>query len=116
MGPDQAFDDNFRTYWLADRGKEDAWIEVRFDAPVSFNTVSIVEPLHAEDYGDTSRIASYAVEVERDGRWVPLVSGDQPAPYQFHELPRATAQRVRLRLHGKQPGITEFGLYDEPRA
>ena len=100
VGPDQAFDDNFRTYWLADRGKEDAWIEVRFDAPVSFNTVSIVEPLHAEDYGDTSRIASYAVEVERDGRWVPLVSGDQPAPYQFHELPRATAQRVRLRLHG----------------
>jgi len=116
VGPDQAFDDNFRTYWLADRGKNEGWIEVRFDAPVSFNTVSIVEPRHDEDYGDTSRIASYKVEVERDGAWVEVVSGTKPAHYQFHEVARTTAKRVRLSVAGRQPGITEFGLYDEPRA
>ncbi|NID16695.1 alpha-L-fucosidase [Luteibacter yeojuensis] len=115
VGPDQAFDDNFRSYWLADRGKEDAWIEVRFDEPVSFNTLSIVEPLHAEGYGDTSRIASYKVEVERDGGWVELVAGTKPAPYQFHEFQRTATRRVRLSVRGKQPGITELGLYDEPR-
>jgi len=116
VGPDQAFDDNFRTYWLADRGKNEGWIEVRFDAPVSFNTLSIVEPRHDEDYGDTSRIASYKVEVERDGAWVEVVSGTKPAHYQFHEVARTTAKRVRLSVAGRQPGITEFGLYDEPRA
>jgi alpha-L-fucosidase len=116
VGPDQAFDDNFRTYWLADRGKNEGWIEVRFDAPVSFNTLSIVEPRHDEDYGDTSRIASYKVEIERDGAWVEAVSGMKPAHYQFHEVARTTAKRVRLSVAGRQPGITEFGLYDEPRA
>lgn len=116
VGPDQAFDDNFRSYWLADRGKNEGWIEVRFDAPVSFNTLSIVEPLHDQDYGDTSRIASYKVEVERDGAWVEVVSGTKPAHYQFHEVARTTAKRVRLSVAGRQPGITEFGLYDEPRA
>lgn len=115
VGPDQAFDDNFRSYWLADRGKEDAWIEVRFDEPVSFNTLSIVEPLHAEGYGDASRIASYKVEVERGGAWTELVAGTTPAPYQFHEIARTSARRVRLSVKGRQPGITEFGIYDEPR-
>jgi len=114
VGPDQAFDDNFRSYWLADRGKEEAWIEVRFDEPVSFNTLSIVEPLHAEGYGDASRIDAYKVEVDRDGGWVQVAAGATPAPYQFHEIPRTTAKRVRLTLKGKQPGITELGLYDEP--
>jgi len=89
---------------------------VRFEQPVAFNTVSIVEALGAEEYGDTSRIASYKVEVERDGAWVEVVSGTQPAHYQFHEVPRTTASRVRLSLVGRQPGITEFGVYDEPRA
>lgn len=117
VGPDLAFDENFRSYWLADKGKTDAWIEVRFDAPVSFNTLSIVEPRGAEDYGAESRIASYSVEVERNGAWVAIASGGTPADaYQFHEITRTTAKRVRLVLKGKQPGITEFGLYDEPRA
>lgn len=115
VGADQAFDDNFRSYWLADRGKDDAWIEVRFDESVAFNTLSIVEPLHAEGYGDTSRITSYTVEVERDGAWMQLAAGATPEPYQFHEIARTTARRVRLGIKGRQPGITEFGLYDEPR-
>jgi alpha-L-fucosidase len=115
VGPDQAFDDNFRSYWLADRGKTEAWIEVRFEQPVAFNTVSIVEALGAEGYGDVSRLTGYKVEVERDGAWVAIASGAQPVHYQFHEVPRTTASRVRLSVSGQQPGITEFGIYDEPQ-
>jgi alpha-L-fucosidase len=115
VGPDLAFDDNFRTYWLADRGKEEGWIEVRFDAPVAFNTVSVVEPVHDTDYGSSSRITAYKVQVEQGGAWVDLAAGGTPAAYQFHEFPRTTASRVRLWVKGRQPGITEFGLYDEPR-
>jgi alpha-L-fucosidase len=72
--------------------------------------------LGAEGYGETSRIASYKVEVERDGAWVEIVGGAQPKHYQFHEVATTTASRVRLSLTGQQPGITEFGIYDEPRA
>lgn len=115
VGPDQAFDDNFRSYWLADRGEDAAWIEVRFDEAVSFNTLSLVEPLHAEGYGTTSRIVAYKVEAELGGTWTEVASGGTPAHYQFHEFPRTTATRVRLTVRGRQPGVTELGLYDEPR-
>ncbi|QWT19686.1 alpha-L-fucosidase [Bacillus sp. NP157] len=114
VGPDLAFDDNFRTYWLADRGKAEGWIEVRFDAPVAFNTLAIVEPVHDADYGATSRITAYKVQAEQGGAWVDLASGGTPLAYQFHEVPRTTASRVRLWVQGRQPGITEFALYDEP--
>ncbi|MET0934425.1 MAG: alpha-L-fucosidase [Luteibacter sp.] len=115
VGPDQAFDDNFRSYWLADRGKTDAWIEVRFDQPVAFNTLVLVEAVGAEGYGASSRITGYSIEVDRDGAWVEIASGAQPGHYQFHEVARTTATRVRLTVKGRQPGITELGLYDEPR-
>jgi alpha-L-fucosidase len=82
---------------------------------VAFNTLSIVEAVGAEDYGSTSRIASYKVEVERGGAWVEIAAGAQPVHYQFHEVARTTASRVRLSVTGRQPGITEFGIYDEPR-
>ena len=115
VGPDQAFDDDFRTYWLADRGTTEAWIEVRFDAPTTFNTLSIVEARGREGYGDASRIVSYKVEIERDGKWIGIAAGATPEPYQFHEIAPATAKRVRLSVTGRQPGIVEFGVYDEPR-
>lgn len=116
VGPDLAFDNNFRTYWLADKGKTEGWIEIRSSEPLSFNTVSIVEPLHADDYGDASRITGYKVEIEQGAGWTTIASGTTPVHYQFHELARVTAHRVRLTVTGRQPGITELGLYDEPRA
>ncbi|MDF3983517.1 alpha-L-fucosidase [Luteibacter sp. PPL201] len=116
VGPDLAFDDDFRTWWLADKGVTSAWIEVRFARAVAFNTVSIVEPRGADDYGADSRITSYAVEVERGGRWVAIASGGTPPrAFTFLEIARVEAARVRLTLTGRQPGITELGLYDEPR-
>jgi alpha-L-fucosidase len=115
VGPDQAFDDNFRSYWLADRGKTEGWIEVRFDQPVAFNTLSIVEAIGAEGYGTASRIDRYKVEAFREGSWVEVASGGKPAHYQFHEIERITASRVRLTVAGRQPGVTELGVYDEPR-
>lgn len=115
VGPDLAFDDNYRSYWLADKGKTEGWIEIRSEQPLSFNTLVIVEPLHADDYGDASRITGYKVEIERDGGWVTIASGATPAHYQFHEVERVTASRVRLSVTGEQPGITELGLYDESR-
>jgi len=115
VGPDLAFDDNSRTYWLADKGKDEAWIEVRFDAPVSFNTVSIVEPRDDKDYGSASRITAYKLQIWRDGTWADIASGGTPASWQFLELQQTSAQGVRLWMQGHQPGLSELGLYDEPR-
>ncbi|TCV93937.1 alpha-L-fucosidase [Luteibacter rhizovicinus] len=115
-GPDLAFDDRFGTFWVADEGKTTAWLEVRLGKPTAFNTLSIVESKSLEDYGTASRIASYRAEYQRNGQWKELVSGEHPAPFQFHTFGRVEAESVRIQLTstGKPPGLAELGLYDEP--
>jgi alpha-L-fucosidase len=115
-GPDLAFDDDLRTYWMADKGQSSAWLEVRFDRPTVFNTVAIVEPVGAADYGDTSRIADYKVQYAVGDSWRDLIEGHSPRPFQFHAFEPITAERVRLQLAaaGAPPGIAEFGIYNEP--
>ncbi|KAB7771543.1 alpha-L-fucosidase [Xanthomonas maliensis] len=116
-GPDLAFDEDFTTYWLADDGATEAWIELRFARPVAFNTVVIIEPWGVDDYGSDSRIAAYALEVQRDGQWSAILSGTTPsAAATLQAIARVSTTRVRLRVSGRQPGIAELGLYDEPRA
>jgi alpha-L-fucosidase len=116
QGSDLAFDDSFKTWWQADKDQASAWLEVRFERPTAFNTVSIVEPRGAEDYDTASRIAAYKVQVEVDGGWRDLVTGTTPRQTQLHAFGRVAAGRVRLLLTstGDSPGITEFGIYDEP--
>jgi alpha-L-fucosidase len=115
-GSDLAFDDDFTTWWMADTGQSSAWLEVRFDRPTAFNTLSIIEPRHAQDYGDASRIAGYGVDYMVKGAWRHLLTGVAPQPFQLHTFDRVVAERVRLRLtsNGGSPGIVEFGIYDEP--
>ena len=79
-------------------------------------TVSLVEPRSDAEYGPDSRIASYRVQHWQKGQWSDLVGGKNPAFFQLHQFPRITAERVRVTVEGsgKPPGITEFGIYDEP--
>ena len=115
-GPDLAIDDNFATYWQADAGQRNGWIEVRFAVPAAFNTVSIIEPRHVEDYGDEARILRYRVQYESNGTWVDIVAGDEPASIELRQFPIVQANRVRLQLDARaaSPGLSEFGLYLEP--
>ncbi|HEY4146898.1 discoidin domain-containing protein, partial [Pinirhizobacter sp.] len=115
-GPDLAFDDNFGTYWQADVGQRDGWIEVRFATPTAFNTVSIIEPRHVEDYGDAARIARYRLQYEAGGAWHDIVAGDEPASIELRRFSTVRANRVRLWIDARKasPGVSEFGIYLEP--
>jgi alpha-L-fucosidase len=115
-GPDLAFDDSFSTYWQADAGQHDGWLEVRFTASTAFNTVSIIEPRHLEDYGDAARVSRYRVQYESGGAWIDIVTGAQPSTIELRQFPTARANRVRLKVEAASPspGISEFGIYAEP--
>jgi alpha-L-fucosidase len=86
------------------------------DRPTGFNTVAVVEPRSSDDYGAESRISAYYLERWENGSWTTILSGGTPSRFQIHQFPRVTAERVRLKIDssGKPPGITEFGVYDEP--
>jgi alpha-L-fucosidase len=115
-GPDLANDNIFRTYWIPDEGQTSGWLEVVFGRPVSFNTVSIVEPRYSAQYGPEGRIEKYRVQRWHDSAWIDILSGNAPATFQLHQFKRVTSERVRLIIAGsaKSPGVAEFGVYDEP--
>jgi hypothetical protein len=92
------------------------WIEIAFNRPAAFNTVTVVEPRSSEYYGAASRIEAYHVQRWDKGAWVEVLSGRTPDKVQIHQFHRTIAERVRLTITGvaKPPGIAELGIYDEP--
>jgi alpha-L-fucosidase len=115
-GPDLANDNNFRSSWMCDEGQTSGWLEIDFDQSVAFNTVSIVESRYDSDSGAKSRIDSYRVQRWHDGSWSDLAIGKGGNTFQLHQFQRISAERIRLVLSGSTlpPGITEFGVYNEP--
>jgi alpha-L-fucosidase len=116
VGPDQANDGSFASSFYLPEGQRTGWIELRLKTPRAFNTLVLVEPVgRSKDYLE-SRIASYRFQHWQHGEWVDLVRGQVPARVQIDQVPRVTAQRVRLVLEARHdtPHVTEIGLYDEP--
>ncbi len=115
-GADLANDNDFDTYWISDDGQTSGWIEIAFNRPTAFNTVTVVEPRSSQYYGAASRIEAYQVQRWDNGAWVEVLSGRTPEKVQIHQFHRTIAERVRLKIDGvtKPPGIAEFGIYNEP--
>jgi alpha-L-fucosidase len=126
VGPDEAVDDVANSYWAADPAAGTgaagavtspagtAWLEVRFPRPTWFDTVAVVAPVGAPDTPQGSKpTVEYRVEVERDGRWAPILPDQHLDRVGLHRVARVQAKRVRLVLTGREIGIGEFGIYDE---
>jgi alpha-L-fucosidase len=116
IGPDLANDNSYRTYWIADGNETSGWLEIAFDHPTTFNTVSVVEPRFDKEYGADSRIVSYSIECWQAGQWKAIVHGKAPLVFQLNRFQPVTVERVRLTVQGssKPPGVAEFGIYNEP--
>lgn len=115
-GPDLANDNDPGTFWLADEGQKEAWIEIDVGSPTRFNTVAVIEPTYLQAYGSKTRIQSFRVEALRAGVWqVILSNGDRPDLYSVKET---SAERIRLTVVANgttSPAVSEFGVYAEPQ-
>ena len=116
VGPDEANDGDFGTSWYLDEGQTAGWLEVDLKKPVSFNVVSLVEPVGREDNYPSGRIRSYRFEYWNGARWITLTGGETPVPTTILHVPRVTSQRIRLLLESSEdmPHIAEIGVYDQP--
>lgn len=114
-GPDLANDNNPGTFWLADEGQREGWIEIDLGSPTRFNTVAAIEPTYLESYGSDTRIRSHRVEAFQAGTWTEILSKESQGVYSVKET---TGERIRLTVIAnglKSPGISEFGIYVEPQ-
>jgi alpha-L-fucosidase len=115
-GPDLVNDGNFRSFWSCGYGRPGGWIEIDLETPVRFNTVAFTEPVGARGYSPATRIRSYKVECLQADGWTAVAAGNAAAMTRVHRFGAVTARRVRLSFEAEEdmPGISEFGVYNEP--
>ncbi len=110
--PAQVLDGDLSTYWAVDDGAEAVWLELAFDAPVTFSVIRLQEPVQMGQ-----RVAAYRVEAWQDGAWQTISRGTTIGHKKLDRLDApVTTARVRLVIESALavPLLAEVGLYHPP--
>ncbi len=106
-GPDKAFDDDLESRWATDADAHTAWLEVEFDQPKAVRRAIIIE-------GEWDRVRSYELQVDNNGTWETLLSGNRRGPRADLRFLPVETRRLRLNiLHATEgPTLWEFHLFE----
>jgi len=111
----KAVDGDICTYWAAADGKTTARLEVDPPSPITFQVISIREPIELGE-----RSTGYHVEIKRNGTWstpsdmfATQVQGTVIGQRQLWQLNQTTADAIALVIDSASaiPAIAEFGVY-----
>ena len=115
----KAVDGDVCTYWAAASGTTSARLEVTPASPVTFNVISIREPIETGE-----RVTKYHVEIKQDGAWntTPLttsgakIQGTVIGQRQLWQLNSTTAEAIALVIDSARdvPAIAEFSVMNGP--
>ncbi|MFC5864624.1 alpha-L-fucosidase [Acidicapsa dinghuensis] len=116
VGPDLVNDGNYRSSWNVGEGNRSGWLEVDLRQRISFNVLSLVEPVGAWNDYQESRIANYKFEAWNGSGWSTIVESRDPGPVRIHRIARNGASKVRLSIEGNRDDfhVADIGIYDEP--
>lgn len=108
FAPVLALDGDADSYWAASDSLTSATIEVDLERPVTFNIISLQEPI-----AKGQRVAKYRVEAQTNEEWRTLVRGTTIGYKKLDRIPQATTSRIRLVIEEARacPLISEIGLY-----
>jgi len=103
-----ALDGDADTFWSMPAGVRHAVIEADFPKPVTFDRAQTMEWINE---GQT--VEKYAIEILKDGKWVPVARGEAIGHKKIDEFPPVTAQRVRLNILSSvgEARIREFQIF-----
>ena len=103
-----ALDNNPDTFWSAPDGSHHAFLEVRFDHPITFDRALTMEWLNAGQH-----VEKYAIEVFREGKWDAVAKGQAIGHKKIDVFPPVTASRVRLNIlsSSSEAHIRELQLF-----
>ncbi len=104
-----ALDDNPDTFWSAPVGSHHAVLEVNFETPITFDTALTMEWLN-----DGQHVQQYAIEVNKNGKWIEVSGGRAIGHKRINRFTSVTASRVRLNIlsSSAEVRIREFQLFD----
>ncbi len=106
--PSMAVDGNIDTFWAAGEGTTSARIELDFPSAVTFNLVSIQEPIALGE-----RATRHHVDAKANGVWTTIASGTAIGERKVHRVGAVTASSIALVITQARgsPAIAEFGIY-----
>ena len=104
-----ALDGDPDTFWSAPGGSHHAVIEANFATPITFDRALTMEWLNAGQH-----IQRYAVEINRNGKWMQVFQGNAIGHKRIDQFPPVRASRVRLNIlsSSAEAHIREFQLFD----
>ena len=104
-----AFDGDPDTFWSAPSGSHHAVLEVNFATPITFDRTLTMEWLNAGQH-----IQKYAVEINRNGKWMQVFQGNAIGHKRIDHFAPVTASRVRLNIlsSSAEAHIREFQLFE----
>ena len=107
--PSMAVDGNVDTFWAAGEGTTSARLELDFAQAVTFNLVSIQEPIALG-----GRATQHHLEAKSNGVWTTIASGTAIGERKLHRVGAVTANSIALVITQARgsPAIAEFGVYE----
>jgi len=107
--PSMAVDGNIDTFWAAGEGTTSARLELDFTSEVTFNLVSIQEPIALGE-----RATQHHLEAKVNGAWTTIASGTAIGERKLHRVGTVTASSIALLITKARgnPAISELGVYE----
>ena len=105
--PSNAIDGRSDTSWISAPGQtNDQWLQIDFDAPVSFDNARTQEREHCE------RITAYKIQVW-NGAWSDVARGKHVGEAKVDKFPPVVVSKVRLYVNTAtgSPAIAEFAIF-----
>jgi alpha-L-fucosidase len=104
-----AVDGNVDTFWAAAEGTTSARIEVDFTTAVTFNLVSIQEPIALGE-----RATQHHLEAMTNGVWATIATGTAIGERKLHRVGAVTTTGLALVITQARaaPAISELGIYE----
>lgn len=111
FGPQNVADGNRNTYWATDDTVSTPELVLQWDAPRTFNVISLREYLPLGQ-----RVEAFALDQWKDGQWREFASATSIGNRRLVRVSPITTDKMRLRITKAPvcPAIAEVGVFAEP--
>ena len=109
--PANVIDGSAATFWVAEEGVQQAFIEITTSPSYPFNVIELVEPIQ---YGQ--RIDWHLIEYWNDGQWEKLAGGATIGYKRLYRTQDISTDKIRVTVHAQRaaPALEQIGVYYDP--
>ncbi len=110
---DSVLDRKRTTFWMANDDDKQAQVCLKLPEVRTFDVIRLAEPIQ-----NGQRIRSFNVEVKKDGKWIPWLSGESVGARVILPGDEVTTDEIRINIlkSDASPALSEISLWTKPFA